>query len=317
MRKILVTGGRGFIGSKIVERLCNDHQVTVFDNSDGYGILDKEELKNLYKWRERNWKTVYLLGGDVTDRMACLKAFSNRPDVVIHLAAYPRAKIVNDDPCTGVPKIINGTTNLLWHSLKFGVKKFVYVSSSMVYGDFKDGTAEGSSTKPKNIYGEAKLAGERLTKLFNTQNNLNYVICRPSGVYGPGDMPDRVVSKFFDKAMNNNDITLHNGSNKVDFTYVDDAVDGIIRSALSSVANISFNITAGNATSLQTLADEIIKITNSESEINDIGNHELYPMRGTLDIGRAKSLLGYEPKTTLQEGLKKYYEWLRQYTNKI
>jgi nucleoside-diphosphate-sugar epimerase len=317
MRKILVTGGKGFIGSKIVERLCNDHQVTVFDNSDGYGILDKEELKNLYKWRERNWKNVYVLSGDVTDRMDCLKAFSNRPDVVIHLAAYPRAKIVNDDPCTGVPKIINGTTNLLWHSLKFEVKKFVYISSSMVYGDFKDGTSEGSSTKPKNIYGEAKLAGERLTKLFNTQNNLNYVICRPSGVYGPGDMPDRVVSKFFDKAMNNNDITLHNGSNKVDFTYVDDAVDGIIRSALSSVANISFNITAGNATSLQTLADEIIKITNSESEINDIGNHELYPMRGTLDISRAKSLLDYEPKTTLQEGLKKYYEWLRQYTNKI
>ena len=317
MRKILVTGGRGFIGSKIVERLCNDHQVTVFDNSDGYGILDKEELKNLYKWRERNWKNVHILSGDVTDRMACLRAFSNRPDVVIHLAAYPRAKIVNEDPCTGVPKIINGTTNLLWHSLKFAVKKFVYVSSSMVYGDFKDGTAEGSSTKPKNIYGEAKLAGERLTKLFNTQNNLNYVICRPSGVYGPGDMPDRVVSKFFDKAMNNNDITLHNGSNRVDFTYVDDAVDGIIRSALSSVANISFNVTAGNATSLQTLADEIIKITNSESEINDIGNHELYPMRGTLDISRAKSLLDYEPKTTLQEGLKKYYEWLRQYTNKI
>ena len=317
MRKILVTGGKGFIGSKIVERLCNDHQVTVFDNSDGYGILDKEELKNLYKWRERNWNNVTVLDGDVTDRMACLRAFNNRPDVVIHLAAYPRAKIVNDDPCTGVPKIINGTTNLLWHSLKFAVKKFVYISSSMVYGDFKDGTSEGSSTKPKNIYGEAKLAGERLTKLFNTQNNLNYVICRPSGVYGPGDMPDRVVSKFFDKAMNNNDITLHNGSNRVDFTYVDDAVDGIIRSALSSVANISFNITAGNATSLQTLADEIIKITNSESEINDIGNHELYPMRGTLDISRAKSLLDYEPKTTLQEGLKKYYEWLRQYTNKI
>jgi nucleoside-diphosphate-sugar epimerase len=315
--KILITGGKGFIGSNIVERLCNDHQVTVFDNSDGYGILDKEELNKLYKWRQRNWNNVTVLDGDVTDRMACLRAFNNRPDVVIHLAAYPRAKIVNEDPCTGVPKIINGTTNLLWHSLKFEVKKFVYVSSSMVYGDFKDGTAEGSSTKPKNIYGEAKLAGERLTKLFNTQNNLNYVICRPSGVYGPGDMPDRVVSKFFDKAMNDNDITLHNGSNKVDFTYVDDAVDGIIRSALSSVANISFNITAGNATSLQTLADEIIKITNSESEINDIGNHELYPMRGTLDIGRAKSLLGYEPKTTLQEGLKKYYEWLRQYTNKI
>ena len=315
--KILITGGKGFIGSKIVERLCNDHRVTVLDNSDGYGILDKEELNKLYKWRQRNWNNVTVLDGDVTDSLACLRAFNIRPDVVIHLAAYPRAKLVDNDPIKGVPKIINGTTNLLWHSLKFAVKKFVYISSSMVYGDFKDGTSEGSLTKPKNIYGEAKLAGERLTKLFNTQNNLNYVICRPSGVYGPGDMPDRVVSKFFDKAMNNNDITLHNGSNRVDFTYVDDAVDGIIRSALSSVANISFNITAGNATSLQTLADEIIKITNSESEINDIGNHELYPMRGTLDISRAKSLLDYEPKTTLQEGLKKYYEWLQQYTNKI
>ena len=314
MRKILVTGGKGFIGSNIVERLCNDHQVTVFDNSDGYGILDKEELNKLYKWRQRNWNNVTVLDGDVTDRMACLRAFNNRPDVVIHLAAYPRAKIVNEDPCTGVPKIINGTTNLLWHSIKFGVKKFVYISSSMVYGDFKDGTSEGSSTKPKNIYGEAKLAGERLTKLFNTQNNLNYVICRPSGVYGPGDMPDRVVSKFFDKAMNGEDITLHDGDNRIDFTYVEDTVQGIIKAALSPVANMSFNVTAGNATSLRTLAETIIKITGSESEIEDIGNHKLYPMRGTLDISRAKDLLGYEPEFTLEEGLKSYYDWLQ---NKI
>ena len=317
MIKFLITGGKGFIGSRIVEELSKDNQVTVLDNSDGYGIVDKEELNKLYKWRQRNWGDVTVLDGDVTDRMACLRAFNNRPDIVIHLAAYPRAKIVNDDPCMGIPKIINGTTNLLWHSSKFGTKKFVYVSSSMVYGDFKDGMSEAGKTKPKNIYGEAKLAGERLTKLFNMRDNLNYVICRPSGVYGPGDMPDRVVSKFFDKAMNNEDITLHNGSNKVDFTYIDDAVDGIIKAATSEVANVSFNITAGNASSLQTLADEIIKITNSESEINDIGNHALYPMRGTLDIDRARSLLEYKPKITLQEGLQKYYEWLRQYTNKI
>ena len=84
--------------------------------------------------------------------------------------------------------------------------------------------------------------------------------------------------------------------------------------ALSSVANVSFNITAGNATSLKTLAEKIIALTGSDSDLEDIGNHELYPSRGTLDISRAKDLLGYEPKFTLDEGLASYYDWLQ---NKI
>jgi nucleoside-diphosphate-sugar epimerase len=314
--KILVTGGKGFIGSKIVEMLSNDHKVTVVDNLDTYGIMTKKELENLNKWRTRNWniENVSMIQGDVLDRLVCLKAFKSRPDIVIHLATYPRAKIVDNDPIVGIPKVINTTTNLLWHSEKFNVKKFVYISSSMVYGDFVDGMKEDGNTKPKNIYGEAKLTGERMVKLFAKRDGLNYNIIRPSGVYGPGDMPDRVVSKFFAKAMANETITLHNGANKVDFTYRQDAATGIIQAALSSVANVSFNITAGHATSLRTLAETIIEITGSKSELEDIGNHKLYPMRGTLDIGRAKDLLGYEPKFTLEQGLRSYYDWLQ---NKI
>jgi nucleoside-diphosphate-sugar epimerase len=315
--KILVTGGKGFIGSKIVEMLTiAEHKVTVVDNHDTYGIMTKEELDKLYKWRTRNWvaKNVQIIIGDILDRLVCLKAFSHNPDIVIHLATYPRAKIVDEDPILGIPKVINTTTNLLWHSSKWDIKKFVYVSSSMVYGDFVDGTKEDASTKPKNIYGEAKLTGERMVKLFAKRDNLNYNIIRPSGVYGPGDMPDRVVSKFFEKAIKNEAITLHNGENKVDFTYRQDAARGIILAALSSVANVSFNITAGNATSLRTLAEKIIEITGSDSDIEDIGNHKLYPMRGTLDISRAKDLLDYAPEFTLEQGLKSYYDWLQ---NKI
>ena len=174
----------------------------------------------------------------------------------------------------------------------------------MVYGDFVDGTKEDANTKPKNIYGEAKLTGERLTKLFAKRDGLNYNIVRPSGVYGPGDLPDRVVSKFFEKAMKNETITLHNGNNKVDFTYRQDAAYGIVQAALSKVNNTSFNITAGNATSLRKLAKTIIKITNSKSNVEDIGDHSLYPLRGTLDISRAKDLLGYKPKFSLKQGLK-------------
>jgi|TARA_R110000765_G_scaffold340944_1_gene431016 nucleoside-diphosphate-sugar epimerase len=314
--KILVTGGKGFIGSKIVEMLSKDHKVTVVDNHDTYGIMTKEDLHKLLQWRTRNWKAenVSVIDGDILDRLVCLKAFSHNPEIVIHLATYPRAKIVDEDPIVGIPKVINTTTNLLWHSEKWNVKKFVYVSSSMVYGDFVDGTKEDASTKPKNIYGEAKLTGERMVKLFAKRDGLNYNIIRPSGVYGPGDMPDRVVSKFFAKAMKNETITLHNGNNKVDFTYRQDAARGIVLAALSSVANVSFNITAGNATSLRTLAETIIKITGSESDIEDIGNHKLYPMRGTLDISRAKDLLDYEPEFSLKQGLDSYYDWLQ---NKI
>ena len=318
--KYLITGGLGFIGSKIIEKLSNDgHQVICVDNEDTYDILKKEELERLISWRTRNWlrKNIHEINGDILDRIVCLKAFSLKPDTVIHLATYPRAKIVDQDPINGIPKVIGTTTNLLWHASKFQTKKFVYISSSMVYGDFVDGTKEESNTKPQNIYGEAKLTGERLTKLFAKRDGLNYVIVRPSGVFGPGDLPDRVVSKFFKQAMNNETIELHNGENKVDFTYRQDAAYGIIKAAESEVANTSFNITAGNSTSLRKLAETIIDITGSESEIKDVGMHKLYPMRGTLDIGRAKDLLDYEPKFTLRQGLESYYDWIRQYTGKV
>ena len=316
MKKILVTGGKGFIGSKIVEQLSQDNKIIVVDNRDTYGLMKPEELQQLMNWRMRNWnhKNIFIIDGDVLNRLVCLKAFSHNPDAVIHLATYPRAKIVDQDPINGIPKVINTTTNLLWHSSKFGVSKFVYISSSMVYGDFKDGTREDAKTKPMNIYGEAKLAGERLVKLFAKRDNLNYAIVRPSGVYGPGDLPDRVVSKFFAKAMNNETITLHNGANKVDFTYRKDAAQGIIKATMKSVANTSFNITTGNATSLRDLAEMIVDITGSKSDIKDIGSHSLYPARGTLDINRARDLLEYEPEYTLRQGLEKYYEWLQ---NKI
>ena len=204
--KYLITGGLGFIGTKIIEKLSNDgHRGWCVDNKDTYDIISARELEKLIAWRTRNWKkeNVNIIDGDVLDRLVCLRAFKTKPDTVIHMATYPRAKIVDQDPINGIPKVIDTTTNLLWHAAKWRTKKFVYISSSMVYGDFVDGTREEASTKPQNIYGEAKLTGERLTKLFAKRDGLNYVIVRPSGVFGPGDLPDRVVSKFFDKAIKN------------------------------------------------------------------------------------------------------------------
>jgi nucleoside-diphosphate-sugar epimerase len=314
MLKILVTGGEGFIGSWIVEKLSQmGHRVTTLDNSDTYGVIEREELDRLCQWRQRNWKRVIKISGNVI--MPLDRVWLRKQHIVIHLASYPRAKIVNDHPEMGVENIVVGTTGMLQDCVEYGVKRFVYVSSSMIYGNFADGTKEDFKANPINIYGEAKLTGERLTQQFNRATGLEYVIARPSGVYGAGDIPDRVLSKFFAAAMNNRDINVHDANNRVDFTYVEDTADGIIRCALErKAANKIFNITAGSATSLGEAAKKIIQLTGSKSQIKDTGQNNLYPDRGTLDISQAKNLLNYQPQHNFDQGIKKYYEWLQ---NKI
>ena len=310
--KILVVGGNGFIGSKIVEMLSNEkHDVRVMDNSETYGVIAKPDLQKLYSYRKRNWKKVHTFDGDVTNRNDVLKAFHSTTDIVIHLASYPRAKIVNANPMLGVRNIVEGTVNLLWHCDKFKTKKFVFVSSSMIYGHFSDGTKEDADSKPNNLYGESKLVAERYTKHYHTHYGVQYNIVRPSGVYGPGDMDDRVLSKFFTLAMANKKIEVHDGSNKVDFTYIDDTAKGIIKVALGIENNMSFNITAGHAITLRDAAERIIALTGSKSKIVDIGMNKIYPRRGTLDITRAKNMLGYKPEVDFNEGLERYYEWLQ------
>ena len=313
--RILVTGGEGFIGSHIVERLCElRHDVMTLDNHDTYGLLTTDELAHIHQWRQRRWTDrVTRRRGSVTDKDTLLKVFQSRPEIVIHLASYPRAKLVNNDPLLGVNNIVDGTVNLLEHCKNFGTKRFVFVSSSMIYGHFEDGVKENADTKPINIYGEAKLAAERFCKQFHASFGLEYVIARPSGVYGPGDIPDRVVTKFFDQAMQNKNITVHQGINKVDFTYVTDAAEGIIRCATTpGAANLSFNITSGEGHSLESVAQHIKEIADSRSEIRVEGTNSLYPSRGGLDISRARDILKYNPQVGLIEGLNHYHDWIRQ-----
>jgi len=314
MLKILVTGGEGFIGSWIVEKLSQiGHRITTLDSRETYDIIDRDSLDKIYQWRQRNWKRVRKISGNVT--MPLNRVWLKGQDVVIHLASYPRARIVHDYPEMGVENIVIGTTGMLQDCVEYGVKRFVYVSSSMIYGDFADCANEKTVPNPINIYGEAKLAGERLTQQFNRAFGLECVIARPSGVYGAGDIPDRVLSKFFDAAMNNKDIIVHGADNRVDFTYVEDAADGIIQCALKKqAANKIFNITAGSANSLGEAAKKIIQLTGSKSKIKDTGKNKLYPDRGTLDVSQAQQLLEYQPQHSFDQGIAKYYEWLQ---NKI
>jgi nucleoside-diphosphate-sugar epimerase len=207
-----------------------------------------------------------------------------------------------------------GLLNLLEASSQHQVQKFVYVSSSMVYGDFKDtigiGVMESHPTNPIGQYGIMKLAGEWLTRDYTHRTGMTHTIIRPSAVYGPLDVEDRVVSKFLITAMRQGIIQVNGGNESLDFTYVDDAARGIAQAAVNeNTGNTTYNITRGRARSLQEAAQLVINIAQGGSmRLNQPDSS--FPSRGTLNTTRARLDFGYEPTVDIEQGFKLYYDWL-------
>lgn len=197
---ILVTGGYGLIGHNVVNTLeTYGHKVIVVDTKTNYGFIPQTEIDYLIQERSKKIKKSLYYKYDIRDTNNLKWLFAgNKFDIVIHLASFPRQKVVNNDPVYGSKVMSEGLLNLLELSTKFDVKKFVYISSSMVYGDFTDDVTEDAACRPQGQYGILKLAGEWLVKDYTRKTNgkLSHTIIRPSAVYGPLDVEDRVISKF-------------------------------------------------------------------------------------------------------------------------
>ena len=183
-----------------------------------------------------------------------------KPEYIFHLAALPLAKLQNlnsDEAAEGniltTTNIVNAVENL--RLITGELKKFVYASSSMVYGDFNSSTInEKNPTNPKEVYGTMKLAGEIVTKKLFNFYKIKYNIIRPSAVYGPTDMNRRVSQIFIEKALKEELINIQGSNEKLDFTYVKDIAKGFVLSAINkNVNNEIFNITSGNTKSLKEL----------------------------------------------------------------
>ena len=316
MSKILLTGGLGFIGHTIVRKLEEtEHTPVIVDSRSDYdGAVEIEELKKIMDERKALFKTdVTDYNTDIVDVAALDKIISHeKPDVIIHLAAFPRSKVVLKNPQLGCDVILKGLLNLLESCKKHNVKRFVFVSSSMIYGDFdKDFNPETASKNPVEPYGILKLCGENLVRNYNRLFGLEYSIVRPSAVYGPHDVVDRVLSKFIVKAKANQTLKVNGEGLSLDFSYVEDVADGMILCALHKNAkNQTFNITRGVARTLVDAGNIIIKETNSFSDLIITENDGLYPKRGTLDISKAKKLLDFNPSVDIEEGLKSYIDSL-------
>lgn len=310
--KVLVTGGLGLIGHNVVNKLESlGHTVTIVDNKTNYGIIPADELNYLMRERIKKIKTSAVFNVNIADYYEMNELISDdTPEIIIHLASFPRQKVVNANPRLGSITMSEGLINLLELAKKYQVRRFVYISSSMVYGDFTNDVCEDAICKPQGQYGIMKLAGEWLVKDYTRSCGIEHTIIRPSAVYGPLDVEDRVISKFILSALREQTLKVNGANETLDFTYVDDAANGIVAAALSENAiNKTYNITKSHSRTLKYAAELAVEIAGKGSiEVRDKDSD--FPSRGSLNIDAAKRDFGFDPKIDVEEGFKIYYNWI-------
>jgi nucleoside-diphosphate-sugar epimerase len=313
-RTILVTGGLGLIGHNVVQRLqALGHDVIVTDICTNYGIVSQSEIDYLVEQRRKRLASatkIYCV--DIADQVGMDTLMRNhKPDTVIHMASFPRQKVVNANPMSGSRTMSEGLLNLLELGKRYNIQRFVYISSSMVYGDFSDDVRENALCRPQGQYGIMKLAGEWLVRDYTRQGSFDHVIIRPSAVYGELDVEDRVISRFMLAALRDGVLHVKGAKEKLDFTYVEDAAEGITAAALLPVArNKIYNITKSQPWSLLDAANLAVRIAG-RGRVNVGDRDQDFPSRGALNIDAARRDLGFNPLVDIEQGFQRYYDWLR------
>ena len=310
--KFLVTGGAGFIGHNVVRILeSQGHECIVIDTCTDYGFIPQKELTYLTNERSKRFnariRSIDIREGQFVDTI--FKTY--KPDVVIHMASFPRQKVVEQNPLLASDVMSSGLVNLLEKSKQYEVKKFVYISSSMVYGNFTADVLEAHTCHPQGQYGIMKLMGEKLVEDYHRLGAFDYTIIRPSAVYGEWDVEDRVVSKFMTMAMRGETLKVKGAEEVLDFTYVEDTAMGIVLAATNDRANSQvYNITRSDDKqyTLKDAAELAIKIAGKGNLI--VADRDLsFPKRGRLSIMKAQRDLGYDPKVNVEEGFRRYHNW--------
>ncbi|MHA1378151.1 MAG: SDR family oxidoreductase [Candidatus Helarchaeota archaeon] len=308
-KKILVTGGAGFIGSHIVDELLKyDNEVTVIDD------LSTGRLDNLTPYnKNKNFK---FIKGDISDPSLVKKVLKDI-EIIFHEAALPSVQRSIKNPLKSHKVNVNGTLNLLLAARDSSVKKFIYASSSSVYGDTPTlPKREDMKPNPKSPYAITKLTCEYYLLVFYNIYGLKTTSLRYFNVFGPRQSDNQysgVVSIFISRILKDTPPIIYgDGKQTRDFTYVANVVNANLLSAQKKESEGEiFNVGCGLKTSIIDLTEEIIKI--SKKEIKYIfANPRIGDVRDSLaDISKISHLLDYEPKITLKEGLTKLYEWYK------
>lgn len=311
---IIVTGGAGFIGSHVTRALIQkNHKVLVIDNLHPYYSINrkKEHLSFIKEAGDFIFKQL-----DLRDEEQTIQAFKEfKPDYVVHLAALPGVRNSILHPNEYIDYDIKATVHVLKASALSSAKHVVFASSSSVYGNhhkepMKEEMADGKVISP---YAAAKYGAESFCFAYEHLYGIPVTILRFFTVYGPWGRPDMAITKFLSKALKGEPIELYGTHSARDYTYIDDAVDGILRALFLNKESNIFNIGSSNPISLLKVVD-LLKTYFPQIHIK-----KTKPQPGDVswtwaDITKAKNILNYEPKVTFKEGLKKTVEWAKTYS---
>jgi len=303
--RFLVTGGAGFIGSNIVERLVNEgYEVRVLDN---FSTGRRENIVHLLD-------KIELIEGDIVDLETCKRAVQG-VDFVLHQAALPSVQQSIEDPLSTFQVNAQGTLNLLWASKEAGVKRFVYASSSAVYGDDPNiPNKEDILTVPNCPYGTSKLIGENLCRTFNKAYGLPTVSLRYFNVYGPRQALEgeysAVIPAFITSLLQGGRPNIYgDGEQTRDFVFVEDVVKANLLACFKKgIEGEVFNVACGEATSVNELLRILKELVGTDVEPIYAPPRPGEVRHSLADISKAKKMLGYQPRIDLREGLRRTLE---------
>ncbi len=321
MKTYLVTGGAGFIGSSLCyELLNNDNKVIVIDNfCDFYDIKIKEN--NIKELIDNKYFNLYRV--DIRNRSELKKVFDdNKIDIVVHLAAMAGVRSSIENPIYYQEVNCLGTQNILEEMKLHNIQNLIIASSSSVYGNCK----EVPFREDMNVdlvlspYAATKRSNEIMTHVYHKLFNMNIILLRFFTVYGPKQRPDLAINKFTRLMLEGKEIPMFgDGNTSRDYTYIDDIVDGIIKSCdyIASHNNVFEIINLGNSSpiSLKEMINMIAKTLNVKPKILKLPMQMGDVDRTYADITKAKKLIGYNPKTSFEQGIKKFVDWYKDNKN--
>lgn len=311
--KVLVIGGAGFIGSHLAERLLvSGHDVVCFDNFDDFY---DPELKKRNIGRAMESKRYKMVTGDILDRDRLDRLFEDEFDAVAHLASYEGERGSVDRPDVYQRVNVEGTLNVLERCRDYKVKRFVFASSSSVYGECNEVPFRevDAVMRPISPSAATKVAGEALCHAYHYLFGIDVHILRLFTVYGPRQRPDMAIHLFANNILKGTPVKMFgDGRSSRDYTFVSDVVDGVAASIEKCSGFEVINIGAARPTCLDDLVEVLGKRLGKTPTIENSGPHLGDVSITFASVDRAREILGYEPKVGLEEGIDAFCTWLEE-----
>ncbi len=318
MKHYIITGGAGFIGSNLIRTLLKNEpgiKITCIDNFDPFYARSIKEF-NIREFKDN--PSFDLIENDLAETSGAELAelIPGKVDVIVHLAAKAGVRPSIENPLSYQQANVIGLQNMLDFARIKDVKQFVFASSSSVYGvNDHYPWKEEEKLMPISPYASTKLSGEMLGHVYHKLFGIRFIALRFFTVYGPGQRPDLAIHKFTKNIVAGKPITMFgDGSTSRDYTYVDDTVQGIIASIHYDKTDFEI-INLGNhyTITLKELIEGIEKVSGQKAIIDHQPDQPGDVPKTYADIAKAKALLGYDPKTQIHDGLKKFYDWFMQH----